>query len=160
MKQVVAILVAALLGALIVFAMKPSAPAETVDNSDAEELREQLAAAQREAKAAKAQSGRVEVVETRVEVPVESENPGASPQAILDQLIALDPTAERTEKRAVFYFESLVEHQDNALPAIREFMVRDHLEDKEFSQSKSAAKPGKFNKPARGEGQAKGDCCR
>ena len=156
MKQIVAILVAALLGALIVFAMKPSAPAETVDNSDAEELREQLAAAQREAKAAKAQSGRVEVVETRVEVPVESENPGASPQAILDQLIALDPTAERTEKRAVFYFESLVEHQDNALPAIREFMVRDHLEDKEFSQSKSAAKPGKFSKPARGEGQAKG----
>lgn len=151
MKPIAAILVAILFGILVVFALKPDPALRTADDGETENLREQLAAAQREAKTAKAQVGRVEVVETRVEVPVETPAEGPSPQAILDQLIALDPKGERTEKRAVFYFESLVDHGDNALSVIRKFMVADQLEDKEFVQAATTKKPGKFgqdpNKP-------------
>ena len=140
-------------------------------------MRNQLAAAQREVKIAKSQAGRVEIIETRVEVPVEDSDSSLPAQAILDLLIELDPASERTEKRAVFYFESLIDFGDDALPVIRKFLIDDDFQDKEFPSAIKANKKtnkktnkkanqtdkkansgaaGKLGKPTREEGKSKG----
>ena len=96
------------------FALKQTGAQENKQVAENEALREKLEAAKRELKTTKAQSRRVEIVETRVEVPMEAENAAPSPQAIIDNLINLDSATDRTEKRAVFFFESLVDHGDSA----------------------------------------------
>ena len=108
MNRIVAIVFVSLMGLVVMFALKPAGAQENKQVAENEALREKLEAAKRELKTTKAQSGRVEIVETRVEVPTEVGNASPSPQAIIDNLINLDPATDRTEKRAVFFFESLV----------------------------------------------------
>lgn len=152
MKRIVAIVFVSLTGIVVMFALKPTGAKENKQVAENEALREKLEAAKRELKTTKAQSGRVEIVETRVEVPTEVGNASPSPRAIIDNLINLDPATDRTEKRAVFFFESLVDHGDTALPAIRNFMVNDPPQDKVFAQAAQGKKPGN---PGRGEGKSK-----
>ena len=152
MNRIVAIVFVSLTGIVVMFALKPTGAKENKQVAENEALREKLEAAKRELKTTKAQSGRVEIVETRVEVPTEVGNASPSPRAIIDNLINLDPATDRTEKRAVFFFESLVDHGDTALPAIRNFMVNDPPQDKVFAQVAQGKKPGN---PARGEGKGK-----
>jgi len=152
MNRIVAIVFVSLTGIVVMFALKPTGAKENKQVAENEALREKLEAAKRELKTTKAQSGRVEIVETRVEVPTEVGNASPSPRAIIDNLINLDPATDRTEKRAVFFFESLVDHGDTALPAIRNFMVNDPPQDKVFAQVAKGKKPGN---PARGEGKGK-----
>ena len=152
MNRIVAIVFVSLIGLVVMFALKPARAKENKQVAENEALREKLEAAKRELKTAKAQSGRVEIVETRVEVPTEVGNASPSPQAIIDNLINLDPATDRTEKRAVFFFESLVDHGDAALPAIRDFMVNGPPQDKVFALATQVKKPGN---PARGEGKGK-----
>lgn len=152
MNRIVTIVFVSLIGLVVMFALKPVRAKENKQVAENEALREKLEAAKRELKTAKAQSGRVEIVETRVEVPTEVTNASPSPQAIIDNLINLDPDNDRTEKRAVFFFESLVDHGDAALPAIRDFMVNGPPQDKVFAQATQVKKPGN---PTRGEGKGK-----
>jgi len=152
MKRIVAIVFVSLTGIVVMFALKPTGAKENKQVAENEALREKLEAAKRELKTTKAQSGRVEIVETRVEVPTEVGNASPSPQTIIDNLINLDLATDRTEKRAVFFFESLVDHGDTALPAIRNFMVNDPPQDKVFAQAAQGKKPGN---PGRGEGKGK-----
>ena len=112
------------MGLVVMFALKPAGAQENKQVAENEALREKLEAAKRELNYKGPVWARGNC-ETRVEVPTEVGNASPSPQAIIDNLINLDPRPDRTEKRAVF-FESL-DHGDAALPAIRNFMVNDPL---------------------------------
>ena len=82
MNRIVAIVFVSLLGLVVMFALKPTGAQENKQVAENEALREELEAAKRELKTTKAQSGRVEIVETRVEVPMEVGNASPSPQAL------------------------------------------------------------------------------
>ena len=172
MKKFYVFITLSLLGVILVLALRPTPTRENAEADENEALRNQLAAAQREVKIAKSQAGRVEIIETRVEVPVEVSDSSLPAQAILDLLIELDPGSERTERRAVFYFESLIDFGDDALPVIRKFLIDDDFQDKEFPRAIKANKKtnkkanqadkktnsgvaGKLGKPSREEGKSK-----
>ena len=165
MKKLYVFITISLFGVILMLTLKPTPPRDNAQAGENEALRNQLAAAQREVKIAKSQAGRVEIIERRVEVPVEVSDSSLPAQAILDLLIELDPASERTEKRAVFYFESLIDFGDDALPVIRKFLIDDDFQDKEFSRAiednkKTAKKTnsgvvGKLAKPSREQGKSK-----
>ena len=123
MKQIIPILVALVVGlsAMFVLLNKPNAPTDR-DSGEGTQKDEQIAKLNKELKEAKAKSGRVELIETKVEVPGKTIDNRIPPQKIIDQLISLDPQDERTDRRSVYLFESLIEHADDALPPIKEFI--------------------------------------
>ena len=165
MKKLYVFITISLFGVILMLTLKPTPPRDNAQAGENEALRNQLAAAQREVKIAKSQAGRVEIIERRVEVPVEVSDSSLPAQAILDLLIELDPASERTERRAVFYFESLIDFGDDALPVIRKFLIDDDFQDKEFSRAiednkKTVKKTnsgvaGKLEKPSREQGKSK-----
>jgi len=123
MKQIFPILVALVVGlsAMFVLLNKPDSFTGR-DSDDGTDMDEQIAALNKELREAKAKSGRVELIETKVEVPGETIDNRMPPKEIIEQLIGLDPGDERTDRRAVYLFESLIEHGDDALPPIKEFL--------------------------------------
>ena len=154
MKQIIPILVALVVGlsAMFVLLNKPNAPTDR-DSGEGTQKDEQIAKLNKELKEAKAKSGRVELIETKVEVPGETIDNRMPPQEIIDQLISLEPQNERTDRRAVYLFESLIEHGVDALPPIRKFLesnqdftFRDRIKT-EKTVIKGASK-GKDNKNA------------
>ena len=71
MKKFYVIVAVSLFGVILMLTLKPTTTRDNAEAGENEALRNQLAAAQREVKIAKSQAGRVEIIETRVEVPVE-----------------------------------------------------------------------------------------
>ena len=165
MKKSYVFITISLFGVILMLTLKPTHIRDNAEAGENEALRNQLAAAQREVKIAKSQAGRVEIIERRVEVPAEVSDSSLPSQAILDLLIELDPASERTERRAVFYFESLIDFGDDALPVIRKFLIDDDFQDKEFSRAiednkKTAKKTNsgvaaKLGKPSREQDKSK-----
>ena len=123
MKQIFPILVALVVGlsAMFILLNKPNS-ADDRDSGNESAKDEQIAALNKELREAKAKSGRVELIETKVEVPGETIDNRMPPKEIIEQLIGLDPEVERTDRRAVYLFESLIEHGDDALPPIKGFL--------------------------------------
>ena len=65
-----------------------------------------------------------------------------SPQAIIDNLINLDPSTDRTEKRAVFFFESLLIMEMRRCPPFEiTVMIRLRLRCRPATQVKKPGKP-------------------
>ena len=123
MKQIFPILAALVVGlsAMFVLLNKPNSP--TNRNSEEEtEKDERIAKLNKELREAKAKSGRVELIETKVEIPGETIDNRIPPQEIIELLIELDPQDERTDRRSVYLFESLIEHGVDALPPIKKFL--------------------------------------
>ena len=79
---------------------------------------------------AKAEAGRVEVIETSVAVP----GVVTEPADLIDKLAADEMTGEGNEsqRRVIHYFESLVDAGDQAVPAINAFL--DSKMDREFGR--------------------------
>jgi hypothetical protein len=123
MKQIFPILVALVVGlsAMFVLLNKPNSPTNR-DSGEGTQKDEQIEKLSKELREAKAKSGRVELIETKVEVPGKTIDNRIPPQKIIDQLISLDPQDERTDRRTVYLFESLIEHGVDALPPIKEFL--------------------------------------
>ena len=123
MKQIFPILVALVMGlsAMFILLDKPNS-SDDRDSGNESAKDEQIAALNKELREAKAKSDRVELIETKVEVPGETIDNRMPPKEIIEQLIGLDPEDERTDRRAVYLFESLIEHGDDALPPIKEFL--------------------------------------
>jgi len=106
---------------MFVLLNKPNAPTDR-DSGEETHKDEQIAKLNKELKEAKAKSGRVELIETKVEVPGKTIDNRMPPQEIIDQLISMNPQDERTDRRSVYLFESLIEHGVDALPPIRKFL--------------------------------------
>ncbi len=118
MKQITVIILAVLVSACGKSGKTGGqAEANTTEiNQQIVELRKQLARA-------KAEAGRVEVIETKVEVPMAPTLPSA--ESVIEKLTKLDASDKRTLRRAVYYLETLVDQGDAAIPAIRKFMAKD-----------------------------------
>ena len=82
MNRIVAIVFVSLIGLVVMFTLKQTGAQENKQVVENEALREKLEAAKRELKTTKAQSRRVEVVEARVEMPVEVKNASPSPKPL------------------------------------------------------------------------------
>jgi hypothetical protein len=125
MKQIALIIVAVLVGGAAVFILKSSPVNTSSANSsgDATALEAKVASLNKQLKQAQAKAGRVEVIESKVEVPVALALPSA--ESIIEKLTKLDATDKRTLRRAVYYLETLVDQGDTAIPAIRKFMAED-----------------------------------
>ena len=123
MRQIFPILVALIVGLSAMFALL-NTPDSPTDRYSGEETQkdEQIAKLNKALREAKARSGRVELIETKVEIPGETIDNRMPPQEIIDQLISLDPQDERTDRRSIYLFESLIEHGVDALPPIIKFL--------------------------------------
>ena len=125
MKQLVVIFVAVLVGGAAVFILK-SSPVNTGSansSGDTTALEAKVASLNKQLKQAQAKAGRVEVIETKIEVPIASALPSA--ESVIKKLTKLDAADKRTLRRAVYYLETLVDQGDAAIPAIRKFMDKD-----------------------------------
>ena len=123
MKQIFPVLVALIVGlsAMFVLLNKPDSSTDR-DSGEGTQKDEQIEKLNKALREAKARSGRVELIETKVEIPGETIDNRMPPQEIIDQLISLDPQDERTDRRSIYLFESLIEHGVDALPPIRKFL--------------------------------------
>ena len=125
MKQIALIIVAVLVGGAAVFILK-SSPVNTGSansSGDTTALEAKVASLNKQLKQAQAKAGRVEVIETKIEVPIASALPSA--ESVIKKLPKLDAADKRTLRRAVYYLETLVDQGDAAIPAIRKFMDKD-----------------------------------
>lgn len=125
MKQIALIFVAILMGGATVYILK-SSPVNTGSansSGDTTALEAKVASLNKQLKQAQAKAGRVEVIETKIEVPVASALPSA--ESVIEKLTKLDASDKRTLRRAVYYLETLVDQGDAAIPAIRKFMDKD-----------------------------------
>ena len=122
MKQIIAILAAALISGTATFMLTraESPPRKEQESSHAQDAK--LVELRRENQALKARSNIPEVIE--VEVPAESTaEPRPDAAHYLTQLQSLQATDGRTKRRAVHYFESLVDLSEKALPPIENFLA-------------------------------------
>ena len=125
MKQIVVILVAALVSGAAVYILKssPASISSAKSSGDTTALAARIASLNKQLKQAQAKAGRVEVIETKIEVPIASALPSA--ESVIEKLTKLDASDKRTLRRAVHHLETLVDQGDAAIPAIRKFMDKD-----------------------------------
>ena len=125
MKQIVVIIVAALVSGAAVYILKssPASISSAKSSGDTTALAARIASLNKQLKQAQAKAGRVEVIETKIEVPIASALPSA--ESVIEKLTKLDASDKRTLRRAVYYLETLVDQGDAAIPAIRKFMAKD-----------------------------------
>ena len=91
------------LSAMFVLLRKPDSSTGR-DLDEGTDKDEQIAKLSKELREAKAKSGQVELIETKVEVPGATIDNQMPPKEIIEQLIGLDPEDERTDRRAVYLF--------------------------------------------------------
>ncbi|MBC8325593.1 MAG: hypothetical protein H8E27_08205 [Verrucomicrobia subdivision 3 bacterium] len=123
MKQLIAIFAAALVGGAATFVI--TSGNDTPARADHENFAihdEKLAELRRENQALKARRNIPEIIEIEAP-PVTPEAPITDATFYLDKLKELKPDDGRTKRRAVHYFESLVDLDDTALPPIGEFLA-------------------------------------
>lgn len=125
MKQIAGIIVAALVAGTSVYIFKtgPTSISSTGNRENTAAMSARIASLNKQLKQAQAQAGRVDVIETKVEVPVTPALPSA--ESIIEKLTRLDATDKRTLRRAVYFLETLVDQGDAAIPAVRNFMAKD-----------------------------------
>ena len=140
MKQIVSIIIGVLLGAAAVlilgaavYLLKSGDINPAVSEADNSKLEQQIADLRKQLNAAKAQAGRVEIVETETFVEKLKE---ASPDKLIAALKLIQPSGETREKsmREVnYYMTSLTKIGERSVPAIDAFM--ETSEDVEYSKN-------------------------
>ena len=137
MKILAAILVTAVVSAAVTYLV--AGKTKTVEVERIVEVKtndqdKQIADLTKKLKAAEAEAGRVEVIETGVAVPGVVTGVVTDPADLIDKLAADEMTGEDTEsqRRLIHYFESLVDAGDQAVPAINAFL--DSKVDREFGR--------------------------
>ena len=118
MKQLIVIILA-----VLVSACGKSGKTDQEAETNTREIDQQIVELRKQLAQAKAEAGRVEVIETKVEVPMAPTLPSA--ESVIEKLTKLDASDKRTLRRAVYYLETLVDQGDAAIPAIRTFMAKD-----------------------------------
>ena len=120
MKQFIAILAAAIVGGTSTFVLtRETAPPREEREANDSHLAT-LAALRSENQSLKAKANQREIITVEVPAKAQSESlPNAAHH--LTQLQTLQATDGRTKRRAVHYFESLVDIGEDALPPIEEF---------------------------------------
>jgi len=118
MKQITVIILA-----VLVSACGKSGKTDQEAETNTREIDQQIVELRKQLAQAKAEAGRVEVIETKVEVPMAPILPSA--ESVIETLTKLDASDKRTLRRAVYYLETLVDQGDAAIPAIRKFMAKD-----------------------------------
>ena len=154
MKQIVVIIVAALVSGAAVYILKssPASISSAKSSGDTTALAARIASLNKQLKQAQAKAGRVEVIETKIEVPIASALPSA--ESVIEKLTKLDAADKRTLRRAVYYLETLVDQGDTAIPAIRKFMAKDVDLDISASLSGRRSVKSQPNKKAGGKPKA------
>ena len=137
MKIVAAILVTAVVSAAatyLVTGKTKTVEVERIVEVKTNDQDKQIADLIKKLKAAEAEAGRVEVIETGVAVPGAVTGVITDPADLIDKLAADEMTGEDTEsqRRLIHYFESLVDAGDQAVPAINAFL--DSKVDREFGR--------------------------
>ena len=137
MKIVAAILVTAVVSAAatyLVAGKTKTVEVERIVEVKTNDQDKQIADLTKKLKAAEAEAGRVEVIETGVAVPGVVTSVVTDPADLIDKLAADEMTGEDTEsqRRLIHYFESLVDAGDQAVPAINAFL--DSKVDREFGR--------------------------
>ena len=123
MKQLVAIIAAAVIGGAATFVLTSSnETAARSDDGTARAQQEKLAQLRRENQALQARHNRPEIIEVKVPGETTTE-PRPDAAVYLGKLKELKPDDGRTKRRAVHYFESLVDLGEDALPPIGEFLA-------------------------------------
>ena len=122
MKQFIAILAAALIGGTATYVLTRDVPPPREEREANDSHLASLAELRRENQSLKARRNNPEVI--TVQVPAEAKtDPHPDAAHYLDQLQALQATDGRTKRRAVHYFESLVDLGETSLPPIEEFLA-------------------------------------
>ena len=133
MKIVAAILVTAVVSAAatyLVAGKTKTVEVERIVEAKTDDKDKIITKLKKELDSAKAEAGRVEVIETSVAVP----GVVTEPADLIDKLAADEMTGEGNEsqRRVIHYFESLVDAGDQAVPAINAFL--DSKMDREFGR--------------------------
>ena len=122
MKQLIAILAAALIGGTATYVLTRDAPPPREERETNDSHLATLAALRSENKSLKAKANQREIITVEVPEKAEAESlPNAA--HYIAQLQTLQATDGRTKRRAVHYFESLVDIGEDALPPIEEFLA-------------------------------------
>ena len=133
MKIVAAILVTAVVSAAatyLVTGKTKTVEVERIVEAKNDDKDKTIAELKKALDSAKAEAGRVEVIETGVAVP----GVVTEPADLIDKLAADEMTGEdiESQRRLIHYFESLVDAGDQAVPAINAFL--DSQVDREFGR--------------------------
>ncbi len=134
MKQTIPIIVAALVGAAAVFVLKSGNSNPATGGADNSKLEQQIAELRKQLNEAKAQAGRVEIVETEKEKIVEKTK-DVSPEELIAELKLIQPSDENREKSMLevnYYMTSLTKIGERSVPAIDTFL--ETSEDVEYSK--------------------------
>ena len=134
MKQTFPIIVAALVGAAAVFVLKSGNSNPATGGADNSKLEQQIAELRKQLNEAKAQAGRVEIVETEKEKIVEKSKE-VSPQELIAELKLIQPSDENREKTMLevnYYMTSLTKIGERSVPSIDAFL--ETSEDVEYSK--------------------------
>ena len=134
MKQTIPILVAALVGAAAVFVLKSGNSSRNSGAADMAKLEQQIADLRKQLNEAKAQAGRVEIVETEKEKIVERLKE-VSPEELIAELKLIQPSEENRDKSMLevnYYMTSLTKIGERSVPAIDAFL--ETSEDVEYSK--------------------------
>ena len=124
MKQTIPIIVAALVGAAAVFVLKSGNSHPATGGADNTKLEQQIAELRKQLNEAKAQAGRVEIVETEKEKIVEKTK-DVSPEELIAELKLIQPSDENREKSMLevnYYMTSLTKIGERSVPAIDTFL--------------------------------------
>ena len=97
MKQTIPIIVAALVGAVAVFVLKSGNSNSATGGADNSKLEQQITDLRKQLNEAKAQAGRVDVIETEREKIVEKLKE-ASPEELIAELKLIQPSEENRDK--------------------------------------------------------------
>jgi hypothetical protein len=138
MKQVIAILIAALVGAAATFILKSTAPTSASHNAENEELKERIAQLRSELKNTDAQGHRITTVETEKVITVTA---SIKPGEILEELKTVRPTSgnrQQTMRRVIHYLVGLTDAGEAAFPPIKEFLLQENPVDVEYEANAMA----------------------
>ncbi len=156
MKQVIAILIAALVGAAATFILKSTAPTSASHNAENEKLKERIAQLRSELKNTDAQGHRITTVETEKVITVTA---SIKPGEILEELKTVRPTSgnrQQTMRRVIHYMVGLTDAGEAAFPPIREFLLQENPVDVEYEANAMAFDREQAAAKAKGEDGSQG----
>jgi len=123
MKQTLPIIVAALVGAAAVFILKSGNSSHDSGSTSTAKMEQQIADLRKQLNAAKAQAGRVDIIETKTTNTVFTAIT-TSPEEIIEELKLIRPTGDTRQqsmREVIHYMVSLTKAGEKSLPAIVAF---------------------------------------
>ena len=138
MKQVIAILVAAVVGAAATFILKSTTPATASHDAENDKLKEQIAQLRSDLKNSDAQGNRITTVEKEKIITVTA---SIKPEEILEELKTVRPgeaNRQKTMRRVIHYMVGITDAGEAAFPPIREFLLQENPVDVEYEANAMA----------------------